>query len=80
VHDFQIIAGRVTKCDFGNGQCRGFAPLDGGARRALLMFAKERARGTSADVLLEQLSRAPLYSRDDPERAARWGSLPERSD
>lgn len=80
VHDFQIIAGTISKCDFGNGQYRGFAPLDGGARRFILMFERERALGTSDDVLQAQLARSALWRHDDPELMARYGRAVERSD
>lgn len=80
VHDFQIIAGNVTKSEFGNGQYRGFAPLDGGARRFILMFDRDRVLGTSDQVLLEQLARSELWRHDDPELMARYGRAPERVD
>lgn len=80
VYDFQIIAGVISKTDFGNGQYRGFAPVDGGARRTLLMSDKERDRGTSAEVLLEQLAKSELYRPDDPVAQASYGRAAERTD
>lgn len=80
VYDYQIIAGVVSKTDFGSGQYRGFAPIDGGARRTLMMFERERDRGTSPDVLLDQLAKSELHRRDDPVAQASYGLLPERVD
>lgn len=80
VYDYQIIAGEISKTYFGSGQYRGFAPVDGGARRTLLMFERERARGTTSDVLLEQLAKSELYRWDDPVAQARYGRQPQRID
>lgn len=80
VHDFQIITGTISKTDFGNGQYRGFAPLDGGARRYVLLFERERALGTTNEVLLSQLARSELWRHDDPELMSRYGRTAERSD
>jgi len=78
VHDFQILAGKSSRLPLGRGQRRGFEPLDGGARRSLLLTEADRARGISEAVLLEQLAAAPLYFRDDPARS--FGRPPERVD
>jgi hypothetical protein len=80
VHDFQIIAGTITKSEFGNGQYRGFAPLDGRARRYIMMFDRDRVLGTADDVLQSQLARSELWRHDDPELMARYGRTAERSD
>jgi putative cofactor-binding repeat protein len=80
IYDFSIIAGNTIKNAFGTGQYRGFVPVDGGARRTLLMFDADRARGTSDEVLLEQLAASKLYTLDNPEHCAAGGRLPERVD
>lgn len=80
VYDFSIIAGSAIKNAFGTGQYRGFVPVDGGARRVFLLFEKDRARGTSEDVLLEHLAGSKLYTLDDPDRCHAVGRVPERVD
>ena len=45
VYDFQMSPEAITKSEFGNGQYRGFAPIDGGARRFILMFDRDRVLG-----------------------------------
>lgn len=80
VYDYQIIAGVSSRTDFGAGQYRGFAPVDGGARRTFMLFQRERDRGTSLEVLLDQLARSELYRPDDPVAQASYGRLPERVD
>jgi hypothetical protein len=80
VFDYSVIAGKVERNAFGTGQYRGFAPLDGGARRVALLLQADRDRGTSAEILLEQLAAAKLYHLDDPVACARVGRSPERID
>lgn len=62
----------------GKGQYRGFVPVDGGARRTLLMFEKERAKPITNELLLEQLAKSYLFHRDDPNHIS--GTPPERVD
>jgi hypothetical protein len=80
VYDFQIIAGKSSKTDFGRGQYRGFAPVDGGARRFILMYDRDRALGTSEAVLQAQLAQSKRWREDDPELMARYGRTVERAD
>jgi hypothetical protein len=78
VHDYQVLAGKSSRLPLGRGARRGFEPLDGGARRSMLMTEADRERGTDPDILLEQLASAPLYFADDPARS--FGRPPERVD
>jgi len=80
VYDFAVYAGKTQRYPLGKGQYRGFVPLDGGARRTYLMLQADRDRGTSDDVLLDQLAHAKLYHRDDPVKCAALGASPERVD
>jgi hypothetical protein len=80
LYDFQVIAGKTSRLPFGQGQYRGFVPVDGGARRTFLLMQADRDRGTSREVLLEQLAAAAIYHRDDPAKCAVWGAIPERID
>lgn len=80
VHDYQVLAGKAIRMKLGKGQYRGFAPVDGGARRTLLMRDAERARPLTRETLLTQLARSELFHRDDPAKAAMAGRTPERVD
>ena len=78
VYDFQVLAGKSIRMPLGRGQYRGFSPVDGGARRTLLMFEKERARPITRETLLDQLARSKIFYRDDPNHIT--GMPPERVD
>jgi hypothetical protein len=81
VYDFRLTDGRVTSMEFGTGEQRIFVPTDGGARRYQPLYARERERGTSLDVLLEQLANASLWHADDPNRTSHFANRkPERVD
>ena len=79
-HDYQVLAGKTRRLPLGRGARRGFEPLDGGARRSMILTDADRQRGTGNAVLLEQLATAPLFSADDPVEQATWGKQPERVD
>jgi hypothetical protein len=78
VHDYQVLAGKTTRLPLGRGARRGFEPLDGGARRSMILTQADRDRGVSVPVLLEQLATSPLHYADDPARS--FGRSPERVD
>ena len=80
VHDYSVYTGKTKRDPLGHGRYRGFEPLDGGARRTLLLEDADRERGLTDDVLREQLDASKLYSLDDPERCARRGRTPQRVD
>lgn len=82
VYEFSVIAGKTVPFDVGcgSGQYRGFAPVDGGARRRFLMLGAERHRPVTPDVLLEQLAASELDFRDDPDHTRFSGRPPERAD
>lgn len=80
VHDYSIWAGVTYRNTLGFGQYRGFEPVDGGARRSLMMLEADRQRGLSREVLLDQLAKAPLYRRDDPAVCESRGWTVERQD
>jgi hypothetical protein len=80
VYEFSIHAGKVTHFGVGSGsgQYRGFAPVDGGARRRYLMLGAEAREPASPAKLLEQLANAQIDFRDDPTKS--FGAPPERVD
>jgi hypothetical protein len=82
VYEFSIYAGNVSyfAVGSGSGQYRGFVPVDGGARRRVLMLSVEAKRPVDRELLLEQLGKSELDRRDDPEAAASYGRKPERID
>lgn len=82
VYEFSVIAGKVIHfaVGSGSGQYRGFDPVDGGARRRLMMLGAVTRRPVTAELLLEQLAAAQLDYRDDPEKARIAGRSPERLD
>jgi hypothetical protein len=81
VYDFRLVDGKIRTVDFGEGEQRIFVPTDGGARRYQPLYARERERGTSLDVLRDQLTRAALWSSDDPKWCAQFANRkPERVD
>lgn len=80
VHDYAIYGGKSVRYEIGKGQYRGFEPLDRGARRTFLMLQADRDRGTSVEVLREQLAASKIYHRDDPVTCGRQGREPERRD
>jgi hypothetical protein len=82
VYDFRLVDnGKIVRMDLGTGEQRIFVPTDGGARRYQPLYARERERGTSLDVLLEQLANASLWHADDPNRTSHFANRkPERVD
>jgi hypothetical protein len=82
VYEFSIYAGKVTHfaVGSGSGQYRGFAPIDGGARRRYLMLGAEIHEPASPAKLLEQLANAEIDFRDDPAKSSLTGKPPERID
>jgi hypothetical protein len=52
-----------------------------GARRYQPLYTRERERGASPGVLLDQLAHAAFWSADDPKWCAQFANrLPERVD
>lgn len=84
VYDYSIHAGKSIRHRVGDGgQYRGFAPVDGGARRTHLMIRElgnECRWPVTRELLLEQFERSTLYNRDDPDHCQRIGIAPERVD
>jgi hypothetical protein len=82
VYEFSIYAGTVhySPVGSGSGQYRGFLPIDGGARRRLLMFSAEGQRPATVELLLEQLGKSYLDPRDNPDITATRGEKPQRAD
>ncbi|HEY4133520.1 MAG TPA: hypothetical protein VGM50_23070 [Gemmatimonadaceae bacterium] len=66
VYDFRLEDGQLVGMDLGTGEQRIFVPTDGGARRYQPLYTRERERGASLEVLLEQLARNVLWTADDP--------------
>lgn len=64
----KVIAGRATRLELGRGARRGSEPLDGGARRSIVLLQSDRDRGLDPSVLLAQLAASRLHFADDPER------------
>lgn len=81
VHDFTLVDGKTVMNDVGEGRQRIFVPTDGGARRYHPLYERERLRGASVEVLLDQLSRNWLWSSDDPHYCRQFANRkPERVD
>lgn len=84
VYDFSIIAGRTIRYSVGSSSAayRGFAPVDGGARR-LYMFWMKDPHDSTPEVFAAQLAASDLYWSDDPAKMAisrQNGGRPERVD
>lgn len=82
VYEFSIIAGKTRHFEVGSGSgaYHGFAPVDGGARRQLLLIRGEQDRPATTEVLLEQLAKSTLDARDDPSRTRFASDPPPRVD
>jgi hypothetical protein len=82
VYDFRLTSdGKTVGMDLGTGEQRMFVPTDGGARRYQPLYIRERARGASLEVLLDQLAHAALWSADDPNWTTHFANRkPERVD
>jgi hypothetical protein len=67
VHDFSVIGGKIQRFDVGNfaAQYRGFAPVDGGARRRYT-FKTGDPHDPRPNELAGQLRLSQLDWRDDP--------------
>lgn len=81
VYDFRLTDGKFARMTFGTGEQRIFVPTDGGARRYQPLYTRERGRGTSLEVLLDQLANASIWHADDPNRTTHFANRkPERVD
>jgi hypothetical protein len=82
VYDFRLDdRGKMVGMDLGTGEQRIFVPTDGGARRYTPLYMRERARGASLDILLDQLAHASLWPADDPNWTTHFANRrPERVD
>jgi hypothetical protein len=82
VYDFRLVDnGKIVRMDLGTGEQRIFIPIDGGARRYQPLYSRERDRGASPEVLLDQLAHASLWHADDPNRTSHFANRkPERVD
>lgn len=67
IYDYSVIAGKLQRFPVGahGAAYRGFAPVDGGARRTYL-FKLNDERAPMHDVLEAQLAASSLYFKDDP--------------
>lgn len=81
VHEFSIYGGVTHRYPVGSGGAyRGFAPIDGGARRRYMMWTAEIRQPVTPELLAEQFAKSELDKRDDPDDCARRGVKPERVD